>query len=717
MKKKKSYRLLLGLVPVVGGITVNLLGGWIAGQLSVYIFLDTVGTILAALTGGYLPGIIVALATNLIQSFSYNFSVYFAVINGLIAVSTAFFFQKGYLKKAGGILAYTLLLAALGGGIGYVLMLAIYEGEAGPEYIPLRNWFMDHGVPGYRLPSFLAVMATDLADKALTVVIAMVLARFLPERAWTDLRMEGWQQAPLGEQERRAADQVKCRKRSLRGKVVLILVAASLLLTVVAVFISRELFRNYTEEQHINLAEGAALMAAGVIDAQQVDEYISRGESARGYRETEALLYRIRQSSPDIKYVYVYQIREDGCHVVFDLDSEDVAGEEPGNVIPFDESFAPYVQQLINGEPIAPIITNDTYGWLLTAYRPVYDPQGRCVCYAAVDISMRDLRVYENEFIVKMLSLFMLFFLLILSTGLWLARFHLVLPINSMAECAEAFAYGNNEDMEANVERIEQLQIATGDEVENLYHAFCKTMRDSVTYAEDVKQQAQTIGEMQSGLIVILADLVENRDESTGDHIKKTAAYTRIIMEGLRKKGYYADQLTDKFMDDVEKSAPLHDVGKIAVPDAILNKPGKLTDEEFAVMKTHTTAGKQIMEEAIAKVHGESYLTEARNLAAYHHEKWNGKGYPEGLSGEDIPLSARIMAVADVFDALVSKRVYKPAFSFEKAMGIIKEDAGTHFDPLVAEVFIEAIDEVRSVAEHFDSLRREKEEQEGKKED
>jgi HD-GYP domain-containing protein (c-di-GMP phosphodiesterase class II) len=131
----------------------------------------------------------------------------------------------------------------------------------------------------------------------------------------------------------------------------------------------------------------------------------------------------------------------------------------------------------------------------------------------------------------------------------------------------------------------------------------------------------------------------------------------------------------------------------------ILNKPGKLTDEEFEIMKSHTTAGADILDQVIAKVPDSGYLKEAKNLAEFHHEKWNGKGYPKGLAGEEIPLSARIMAVADVFDALVSDRCYKKAFPFEKAMSIIKEDAGTHFDPLVADAFIQAEDEVRKVAE------------------
>ena len=202
-------------------------------------------------------------------------------------------------------------------------------------------------------------------------------------------------------------------------------------------------------------------------------------------------------------------------------------------------------------------------------------------------------------------------------------------------------------------------------------------------------------------MIMVLADLVESRDECTGNHVRNTALYAKIIVEQMKKEGIYADQLTEEFMFDVVSSAPLHDVGKIHVPDAILNKPGKLTDEEFTIMKEHAAAGGEIIAKAMDLVSevDSGYLKEAKNLAACHHEKWNGTGYPRGLSGEEIPLSARIMAVADVFDALVSKRSYKEGFPFEKAMGIIKEGSGNHFDPNVVRAFVDAEEEVRKVAE------------------
>ena len=148
-------------------------------------------------------------------------------------------------------------------------------------------------------------------------------------------------------------------------------------------------------------------------------------------------------------------------------------------------------------------------------------------------------------------------------------------------------------------------------------------------------------------------------------------------------------------MEYVVKSAPLHDVGKIYIPDSILNKTGTLTDEEFEIMKSHTTWGRTIIDKAISEVEGDSYLHEARNMAAYHHERWDGKGYPEGLKGAEIPLSARIMAVADVFDALTSPRVYKKAFSLSKVVAMIEEDKGIKFDPKCVEVLIEAMPEVK----------------------
>lgn len=195
---------------------------------------------------------------------------------------------------------------------------------------------------------------------------------------------------------------------------------------------------------------------------------------------------------------------------------------------------------------------------------------------------------------------------------------------------------------------------------------------------------------MQSGIITMMAEIVENRDDNTGGHIRRTAGYVESIARELQKQGSYRDILTDGYINDIIVAAPLHDIGKIHISDAVLNKPGKLTQEEFEIMKTHTTAGQKLLEHAREELGESGYLNTAVEMAAYHHEWWNGGGYPYGISGEEIPLCARIMAVADVFDALTSKRCYKDAMPLEKAYAIIREESGTHFDPVVAEAFLAA---------------------------
>ena len=308
---------------------------------------------------------------------------------------------------------------------------------------------------------------------------------------------------------------------------------------------------------------------------------------------------------------------------------------------------------------------------------------------------------FEREFIVRVISMCLGFLVLILAAGIWFAKYHIIYPLNTIVYRANRFDFSDEQSRMRNVEKIRDIGIHTGDEIENLYFSFLQSIEETMVNFTYMNQRTEELDKFQSGLIMVLADLVENRDSSSGDHVRKTATYVAIAMYKMREMGFYKEQLTDKFIADVIKSAPLHDIGKIQIPDAILRKPGKLTDEEFEIMKQHTTFGAAVIQQALDTLPYSDYLVEARNLTAHHHEKWNGKGYPDGLSGEDIPLSARVMAVADVFDALVSKRCYKEPFSFEKAMDIIREDAGTHFDPKVAEAFIAASDEVRKASEQF----------------
>ena len=213
-----------------------------------------------------------------------------------------------------------------------------------------------------------------------------------------------------------------------------------------------------------------------------------------------------------------------------------------------------------------------------------------------------------------------------------------------------------------------------------------------------VKEQTEIISELQHAIIHTLAELVECRDGTTGGHIVRTRSYFEILLHALEKSGNYSDEIVNWDLDLLAESAQLHDIGKVAIADSILRKPGKLTDEEFNEIKSHPVVGENAIKSAMRMTKSKEFLSNAAVIAISHHEKWNGSGYPYGLSGEDIPLSGRLMAIADVYDALVSQRPYKAAFSHEEATQIIVGDANIHFDPTLIAAFLEVNDQFREVA-------------------
>lgn len=701
----------LAIIPVAAGILLNYMGSKFAAAFDLPIYLDNIGTICASILGGYLPGIITGIINNAINYAFDTISIYYASVSAMIAIAAAYFYRKKKLSSFTGILSFIFVIAFAGGFIGGIITWALSGPATSGTAYAWMVWVRDHLVNNDFWAHILSTFALDFIDKALTCCVALFIIKLIPEQMRKRFWLSGWKQTPVMEEAYKYENNNEVNGHSLNTRIGLVLVLATLSMALIVTGVSSTLFRDYSKEQHFTIARGVAELAATTIDADRVDEYLEEGEKATGYAATEKRLTAVKNSSPDIEYVYVYKIEEDGCHVVFDLDTDELKGEEPGTVVEFDEAFAEYIPDLLQGKDIDPIESNDKYGWLLTVYEPVYNLKGDCVCYACADVAVGDISEYQKDFVFRVVLLYFGFFILILAAGLWLSKYQLILPVNSMASVAGEFAFNDDSLDEAmaeeNLARMLALRIRTGDEIQDMYEAFCKMTNDSVRHMKSIRKQADEISDLQRGLILTMADMVEGRDSDTGNHIRKTAAYVSIIMEGLRRKGYYKDELTDKFIYDVERSAPLHDIGKIAVSDVILNKPGKLTDEEFEIMKTHTTEGKRILSQVIETVHGESYLNEGRNLAAYHHEKWNGKGYPEGLAGEDIPLSARIMAIADVFDALSSKRVYKDAMPFEKAVSIIKEDSGTHFDPKCVEAFLDSLDEVKEVLDYYNELEAE----------
>ena len=225
-------------------------------------------------------------------------------------------------------------------------------------------------------------------------------------------------------------------------------------------------------------------------------------------------------------------------------------------------------------------------------------------------------------------------------------------------------------------------------------------MQYSVSLEREVERQTEHIVHIKDMMVLGMADMVESRDTYTGGHIKRTSAVVKTFSEKLEQ---YCGEFgfDEAFLKCVAKAAPMHDLGKIAIDDKILRKPGKYTDEEFAIMKTHAAQGAKTVENILRGVEDDDFVKIAENVAHYHHEKWNGYGYPGGLKGEEIPIEARIMALADVFDALVTKRCYKEAFTYDKAFKIIEESLGQHFDPKLGKIFMSCRPELEDLYNIF----------------
>ncbi|MBR5369663.1 MAG: HD domain-containing protein [Lachnospiraceae bacterium] len=570
--KSRRY---IGLISVyLGCILINILFSRLCGLLEIPLFLDCIGTLLAAICGGFLPGIIVGYVTNLINSVFNPPTAYYAVISVLIALSASALAYKGFYKKFYKSLVSIPVFTFMGGFLGSLLTFLLYGFGIGEGIsAPFAQKLLENGTLSVFSAQLISDVAIDIIDKTVTVLIVYALLKLIPEKIRDSMALTSWQQRPLNRDEIRASHNMDVARRKLSSRIIMIVGSVMCFVAITTCIIS---------------------------------------------------------------------------YVIYDQFAQD--------------HFA--------------------------------------VMGSVADVSAEAAPVDGVMFITRLASLFIGFFIVVLVFCLWHMKYHMTYPINSMTFAARQFAYNSEEELETGLRSLADLKISTGDEIEKLYEAVLKTMGDTVGYLEDVRVKGEQISRMQNGLIYILADLVESRDKCTGDHVKKTAAYVKLILELLRDSGEYGGAVTDEYIADVCNCAPLHDIGKIKVSDLILNKPARLNDEEFLEMQKHTTAGKKIIESAMELTGGSSgYLKEALNLATYHHEKWDGSGYPEGLKGEEIPLSARIMAVSDVYDALLSDRSYKKAFSHEEAMRILKEGSGKHFDPVIVRLFSENEDKVRKIEE------------------
>ncbi len=483
------------------GIILNVAGSELARHLDLPVYLDTCGTVFIAVLGGYVPGIAVGFFTNIIGAELNINEMYFGIVSILIALIAAFLASKGYYDKF-----YKVLCT-----IPAVALTATVFGTIIEELLKPRNSFESVTKLFYQS---LQHFPGEILDKGLAVVVAFLLLQIVPDALKDEFRLMGKMQAPLSPDMRAAMKTQNDFILSLRTKMVFNLMSITILVAIFISAISYTIYQDSAYKEHIRIADGLVTMAVNEINPNRVDEYLKLGRAAEGYEAVERNLYRIRASNVDVRFLYVYKIEEDGCHVVFDLETADLSASPPGSIEAFDESFLPYVDDLLAGKPIPPIISDDTFGYLLTIYKPVYNHQGQCVCYAGIDFSVEQINDYGRTFIAKVVALFSGAVIFILALGLSFIENNIILPVNTMACCAGSFAYDSAEARKQNIERIKSLEIQTHDEIENLYSAFLKTTSDSMQYFEKFKR---------AKIQVAVMDELAHTDSLTG--IKNKTAY------------------------------------------------------------------------------------------------------------------------------------------------------------------------------------------------
>ena len=400
------------------------------------------------------------------------------------------------------------------------------------------------------------------------------------------------------------------------------------------IFVSSYLFSGSTREYREEIIDKTARLAAEQIDPDQIDNWLEHGVDEE-YLKTARVLQSICNNTPYIQYLYVYQIRPDGCHVVFDLETmetelqkydelPDISADTIGNIIEFDESYQDDIPTLLEGGQIDIKESNDSFGWLLTKYEPIIDSTGKCVAYVGVDISMIGINDYNHIYLRYIIAISAVFLIVLISGG---------------------------------------------------YHYFRHAKKaDELDESERRRKQQHVLFEQTADA---LAGAIDAKDKYTNGHSRRVAEYSKKIAK-----------LAGKDEDECEKvyfAALLHDVGKIGVPIGILQKNTRLSDDEFEQIKTHPVVGGNIL----SSIHESPWLSTG---ARYHHEKYDGKGYPEGLKGEDIPEIARIIAVADAYDAMTSNRSYRNAIPQHIVREELVKGIATQFDPEFAKIMIHLID-------------------------
>ena len=478
------------------GILLNEAGHFLAETAGLPLYLDTVGTVAVSAVCGYLPGSSVGFATNLIMSISDGTQMYYGFINIIMSLITCYFVEKGFFSRL-----YKLPLPI----IVYTAAGSVFSSAVNVLLGYSADFALFENIP------------PELADKGIDAVIVFLAVSFVPKKITDMFKNEKYR--IMTDNDKRTV----ARFFSLRTKLFLMLSLICLLTAGTILTITFFEFEQSEIDRYSKFGDSITGLMKDEIDPDKVDEYIEKGFGSAEYCRIYDAFNSYRKYYPDMRYIYSYRMLEDCGVVVFDVDTEDTGADYPGDEFEYEPEFAAMLPDLLEGREIDPIITENEYGYLLSVYKPVFDSSGKCACYVCVDFSMGMIGKYNRRFIARIMIMFAGFLLFIYVLSMRMMEKNVIIPVNTMAYCAGSFIYDSDEEIEENVNRIRELGIKTGDEIENLYHSLVRSTEDSMRYMEDLRLAQTQVQSMEEQVSRI--SRTAYRDALTG--VKNKAAYNK----------------------------------------------------------------------------------------------------------------------------------------------------------------------------------------------
>lgn len=474
-------------------------------------------------------------------------------------------------------------------------------------------------------------------------------------------------------------------KISLRIKFCIIIFVVSALLCAMTIGVAYFIHAHSVEIRYNKLSKSVSQTVSGFVTSQDVEKYLE-GENTLGYISVNNKIRHLKSTVPNIQSIGVYKINAEGMQIVFDTSSSDVKGGF-GKLEKYDNTWRKYKDELLKRKTIESAQVLSNQGIALMYCQPMEGYANGDLIYICTGISKNIIDAEKNSFVSFNGKVLIFVTLILLIAALLLFEKKIIKPVKSISLMVEDASEKTDSEF---IHSIIGADLKTGNELENIYRALLRI------YTSKARLYA-AVSKADDSSVQSIMHLIKRMDNFTATHLDNSVQYVILIVEELRKREKYKELISDKAVEELLLAAPLHDIGKLAIPKEIVGKPGRLTDEEYEIMKKHAEYGGKIIDELYLKDSSESYLYLAKEIAVHHHERWDGSGYPHKLKGEEIPLAVRIVSIADVFDALVSERVYKKAYSFEKSFDIILEESGEFFDPEIVAAFVSIKDKIRAV--------------------